>query len=87
MLHWPVTTSRHHEVAYGLLVATPTQALPLVSLYLRAQGQFINWPEAGRQRHFKDATISEEPRCQRLAASLLAVTIRSRPSAETSTTA
>lgn len=31
------------EVAYGLLVATPTQALPLVSLYLRAQGEFIDW--------------------------------------------
>lgn len=31
------------EVAYGLLVATPQQALPLVSLYLRAQGEFIDW--------------------------------------------
>ena len=31
------------EVAYGLLVATPVQALPLVSLYLRAQGEFIDW--------------------------------------------
>jgi hypothetical protein len=31
------------EVAYGLLVATPAQALPLVSLYLRAQGEFIDW--------------------------------------------
>jgi hypothetical protein len=31
------------DVAYGLLVATPAQALPLVSLYLRAQGEFIDW--------------------------------------------
>jgi hypothetical protein len=31
------------EVAYGLLVATPQQALPLVSLYLRAQGEFIDY--------------------------------------------
>lgn len=31
------------DIAYGLLFAEPEQALPLVSLYLRAQGKFIDW--------------------------------------------
>lgn len=31
------------EIADGLLIATPEQALPLVSLYLRAQHEFIGW--------------------------------------------
>ena len=31
------------EIAYGLLCAKPEGALPLVSLYLRTQGEFIDW--------------------------------------------
>ncbi len=31
------------EIAYGLLCAKPREALPLVSLYLRTQGEFIDW--------------------------------------------
>ncbi len=31
------------EIAYGLLCAKPEEALPLVSLYLRTQGEFIDW--------------------------------------------
>lgn len=40
------------EFADGVLIATPDEALPLVSLYLRAQGAFVSW----RDRAGKTAT-------------------------------
>jgi hypothetical protein len=42
----PYLHSAQWEIADGLLIATPEQALPLVSLYLRAQDVFIGWRDS-----------------------------------------
>jgi len=44
--HRPYLRTARWEVTDGVLIATPLQALPLVSLYLRAQDRFIGWRDS-----------------------------------------